>query len=132
MIAELSTAWISFTVFCAVDILSGVGVSALVAVGQQKFGSIMTWIGYPLIAFPLIYYNTEVRNTGLIGIWIGATVGVAFNAIAFLTKACLIEWEVVCKEHAARRKTELEIIKKTDEEEAQRTEAEETANPKIQ
>jgi Na+-driven multidrug efflux pump len=94
----------------------------LVVVGKQKFGSIVTWIGYPLIAFPLIYFNTQVRGMGLTGIWIGAIAGVSFNGISFITKACLIDWQEVCVEHAARREKENESIKKIDDEQASRVE----------
>jgi len=120
--AELKTAWISFATFICTDVLSGIAVSALVVVGKQKFGSIVTWIGYPLIAFPLIYYNTQVRGMGLTGIWIGAIAGVSFNGISFITKACLIDWQEVCVEHAARREKENESIKKIDDEQASRVE----------
>jgi multidrug resistance protein, MATE family len=75
------------------DQFCGIASSALIASGRQSIGSLINFIGYFCIGFPIIYYNVFHRKTDLVGIWEGAATAVLFNGVCYLTAAFTTNWE---------------------------------------
>ena len=103
-----------FTLFCMVDQIQGIAVSALVVSGRQFLGGIITWIGYGLIMLSLLTYNVFVRGGGLESIWSSAILAVAFNSICFLVIGFTTDWETFAKNEAERRANQQKEIKEAE------------------
>lgn len=112
----LTSTLVSFVVFCIVDQIQGIAVSALIVSGRQFLGGIVTWIGYGLIAVSLLVYNVFVRGGDLNSIWSSAIIGVAFNTIAFLMIGFTTDWETFAKEAAERRANQQQEIRRVETE----------------
>ncbi len=106
----------TFIVFCIVDQIQGIAVSALVVSGRQFLGGIISWIGYGFIGVCLLVYNVFVRGGDLNSIWSSAFIAVAFNTIAFLVIGFTTDWETFAKEAAEKRAKQQQEIRQAETE----------------
>lgn len=112
----LTSTLVTFIVFCIVDQIQGIAVSALVVSGRQFLGGIISWIGYGLIGVSLLVYNVFLRGGDLNSIWSSAFIAVAFNTIAFLVIGFTTDWETFAKEAAEKRAKQQQEIKQAETE----------------
>ena len=110
LIATMSATWFFFNTFIFFDQIQGVSSSVMVNTGNQKLGGIIAWIGYLLIGIGTISYDVFVRNTGLAGIWIGATMAVLFNAVCYNVFEGRLDWPKFVEEAAKKRALQKKAI----------------------
>lgn len=116
VIAELNTTWTLFTVFCLFDQLNCISQAAIMIAGRQVQGSLITVVGYFGIGMSIICYEVFKNDSGLAGIWYGATAAVVFNTAAFLASEYTTNWEKVAQEASKRRAAEKTRIKEAESE----------------
>ena len=101
--------WAIFLVFAFFDTTQGIGSSAIKASGKQKVGALITGMAYWAIGIPITCMLVFWQTWGIKGIWVGPTVAVLFNTIAYHFIVKTTDWPTLILEAEKARAKAKEI-----------------------
>jgi MATE family multidrug resistance protein len=114
---QMISVWNIFLLFVIFDCTQGVASACIQASSRQTLGAIITGINYFVIGIPIAALLVFGKDWGINGIWFGAACSVICNTIAYLFLFIRTDWNMLIQEGVTRRKTEMEQIIKTSQEE---------------
>ena len=107
----IRVAWPILIIFTIFDTTQAMAMSVIKASGKQSSGAIITGIAYFILGVPASYYFAFEKDLNNRGLWVGPTVAVAFNTLAYNIIICFIDWHKLIKELKEREKQEDELRK---------------------
>lgn len=91
-------AWTVFTIFVFFDTTQNIGSNAIRASGRQKLGAFITGIAYWTLGIPVTCVLVFWQTWGIMGIWVGPTLAVLFNTVAYQIIVKSINWTELIRE----------------------------------
>lgn len=99
----MKLAWTVFTIFVFFDTTQNVGSSAIRASGRQRLGAFITGLAYWAIGIPVTCMLVFWQTWGITGIWVGPTLAVMFNTVAYQIIVKQTNWTELIREAEKER-----------------------------
>ena len=99
----MSFAWPIFLLFVFFDTTQLITQAAIRASGHLMWGAIITALSYWLLGIPTAYFLALRGSFGIRGIWLGPTIAVTFNTIAYTIIFWCLDWDKLMKEAKKKR-----------------------------
>jgi MATE family multidrug resistance protein len=96
-----------FIIMIFFDYFQSVASGSVRAIGYQKYGSIVSLIGYWFLSIPAAYLFAFTLDLRLIGIWLGVPIGTLVASFSYAIILFSIDWEKVALECNDRLKESL-------------------------
>lgn len=104
--AIIGKAYPVILIYVFFDCVQCCGQGIIRGLGKQGAASIGTVIGYWVLGVPIACVAVFVLNWGIVGLWIGPTVAIAFNFSFYYLMVLRTDWQKVADDAAARRAKE--------------------------
>ena len=90
--AMMEFAWPVLIIFTIFDTTQAMAMSVIRSTGRQGTGALITGIAYFVIGVPSSYYFAFTLGMDNRGLWVGPTLAVAFNTVAYNIIIYCINW----------------------------------------
>jgi Na+-driven multidrug efflux pump len=109
VISLLNQAFPVMIIYCFIDCVQCIGQGIIRGLGQQLKASVGTVIGYWVIGIPVSLLTVFNFKWGISGLWMGPTLGIAFNFFFYYYLVLKTDWQKIAT--AAKERRELEMRK---------------------
>ena len=91
-----------FIIMVFFDYFQAVASGSVRAIGYQKYGSIVSLIGYWVLSIPGAYIFAFVLDLRIVGIWLGVPIGTFIASLSYSIILFTVDWEKLAKDTSAR------------------------------
>ena len=104
----IDTAYPVVLIYVFFDCIQCVGQGIIRGLGKQGRASIGTVLGYWVIGIPTTLLLVFWLDLGIVGLWVGPTLAIAFNFCFYYGMVLRTDWQLVADQAQERRRKELD------------------------